>query len=443
MSIFAGAFGIAEKRLDPEFAARDEDPDLSGYLSPSGTRVSSTSAMSLSTFWRCVDLISGTVGLAPTSVVVKAGGRSFPEYGPKPSWMVGPDPSQPNYTTADYFAEATLSLLIDGNFFTVVAPSVANPQVLRLMDPRRIKVRPPNAQEEDLGVSGVRYDVLSTTGQVLATLGADQMLHGWWVRMPGDLRGLSPLEALRRGFGAAIAADDFAARYFGQGAALSFGVEVPGALSEEQKHDLRDQLRHRHAGLSNSHAIGVLTQGAKFVGGLAPTPEQSQMLQTRKFAVEDVARVFGVPPGMVGSQEPGSSSYASAVEWRRQFRDDSVLKFTTKLERQHNRLVSLPDGFTGASDAQAEIVFNLDWVARTDMLARFQAYGEAVQKGFKTPNEVRSDEGLPPQKGGDTLYMQQQMVPIADTGHTKLTEPMVGQDPAGTGPAKQSGSGTF
>lgn len=413
-----------ERRNDPGWLTREDGLEtLSPLSQPSGVLVNRASAMSLSTWWRCVDLISSTVSLAPVSVVVRVGSRSFPEYG-LPAWLSNPDPRDPNYMASDYFGEATLSMLTDGNFFTAVYPSVLDPQVLILLDPALVTVR-----------KGPLYDIRDRrSGRVVATLDPVQMLHGWWIRLPGELRGVSPLEALRRGIGSAIAADEFAGRFFGQGAALAFGVEVPpepggGPMPKEKKEALRDDLTRRHAGVRNSHMIGVLTGGAKFVTGLGPTPEQAQMLETRKFGVEDIARIFGVPPGMAGSQQPGASSYASASEWRQQFRDDSVLKFTAKLERQHGRLLSVPPGISDPN-ARAEVSFDLDWVARANLLDRYQAHGEAVTKGIRTPNEVRHDEGEAPLAGGDRLYMQQQMVPLEDLGKTKLTEPMAGQTPA-------------
>jgi HK97 family phage portal protein len=399
--------GILRDRLsDVRFdrAAWLNDDDGESQPSIAGPAVTSSSALSLSTVWRCVDLISHAVSLAPRDVVVKVGGQSFPEYN-LPPWLSTPNPGNPNYTTDDYFAEQVAATLIEGNWFTAVAPHVFDPQVLTAVPPNRVRVK-----------DGPRYEVLDERGRVQRTLTPAQMLHGWWIKLPGELRGVSPLEKLRRTLGGALAADEYAARFFGQGASLAFGVEVPTALSDEQRENLRDSLKRRHQGLGNSHAIGVLTSGAKFVTGLAPSPEQAQMLETRKFSVEDIARVYGVPPGMVGSQEPGASSYASAIEWRKMFRDDALLKFTANLERMHERLLHPPDALP---DAAVQLRFNLDWVARADLLQRYQAHEAGVRGGFLTPNEARKLEDLPPHKGGgDQLYMQQQMVPIgtAPTG---------------------------
>jgi len=400
--------GILARRLEStrraaEWLTADDGPDY-GAPTPAGVEVTRTSALGLTTIWRCVDLITHAVSLAPTEVVVKIGPSSFVEYD-RPGWLSLPDPTQPNYMIGDYFADLTASTLLDGNYFVDVYPHVLEPIVLTPLDPRRVVVKP-----------GGRYDICDERGHVVAAdRTADTILHGWWLRLPGMLRGISPLEALRRGIASAIAAEEFAGRFFGQGAALAFGVEVPGAMTPEQKEDLRDDLKTKYQGLRKSHAIAILGGGAKFVPGLAPTPEQAQMLATRKFSVEDLCRPYGIPPGMAGSQEPGASSYASRYVDRAQFRDDAVLKFTSKLERQHSRLLQMPASITDQR-ATISMRFNLDWIARTDLLARYQAHSEGVRGGFITPNEARAYEDKPPIEGGDHLYMQQQMVPVEQLG---------------------------
>jgi HK97 family phage portal protein len=388
-----------EARSVADWLVNDDTGD-GGRMTSAGVIVGRREALGLTTYWRCVDLITHAVSGSPASMAVRIGDRVYPEFANVPQWIALPNPADPNYTLADHFAEQTLASLIEGNYFTSVLPSVWEPLVLTAHDPDRVRVRP-----------GPWYDLLDASGKVIITLGPDQMLHGWWMKIPGQLRGIAPLEVHRRGLGGAVAADEFGTRFFGQGAALSFGVEIPGEMTPDQKKDLRDGLKKEHTGIGQAHAIGILTRGGKFVTGLAPTPEQSQMLATRKFSVEDIARIFGVPPGMAGSQEPGASSYASAVEWRRQFRWDVVAKFTDKLRRSYGRLLSVPDSVT-APGAVAELRFDLDWIDRADELSRYQAYEVGVRGGFTTPDEVRGREGKAPRPGGDKLYMQAQMTPV-------------------------------
>lgn len=393
--------GLLARRLTEERSVATwlADDDDDGPRTPSGVRVNMRSALGLTTVWRCVDLLSSTISQAPKDVIVKIGGQSFPEYRNRPDWLSLPNPTDPSQTINDHMSQVALSLLIDGNFFTEAIPNIFLPEALIVHDPTRVDVR-----------SGPLYDIKDANGRVVRTLNPAQMLHGAWIKTAGMLRGIAPLEALRRSIGNSIAAEEHAGRFFGQGASLAFGVEVPGQLTPEQKTNLADQLKTKYAGLKNSHAIGVLTAGAKFVPGLAPTPEQAQMLQTRKFSVEEIARPYGIPPGMVGSQEPGASSYASAEVYHQEFRDYAVLPLARRIEVQYERLLEVPPNVSAGASVQFR--FNLDHIARTNLLARYQAHGEGVQKGFLTPNEARGLEDLGPLAGGDNLYMQQQMVPI-------------------------------
>ena len=408
MGLFADRLAGSVRFSPAEWLARDDDTPNT----PAGIRVDRDSALSLSTMWRCWDLISHAVSLSPREVFLRVQDRSYRQWA-IPSWLDTPDPRDENLSSDDYFGSLALSLLADGNYFVLAVPDVYSPVALIAQDPRLVATP---AGTTDFNLIDPR------TGRVLSTWGPDQMLHGWWFRFPGERRGVSPLEKLRRSIGGAIAADEYAGMYFGQGASLSFGVEVPGVADVDE---LRQTLRRKYSGLGNSHAIGVLQRGAKFVTGLAPTPEQSQMLATRKFAVEDVARIYGVPPGMAGSQEPGASSYASASEWRKEFREDSVLKFTAKLERGHNRcLKAIVPPALDPQGARMELEFDLDWINRVDLKTRMETWEVAVRSGQMTPDEARSKEGRDAQPGGDRLYMQQQMVPITESGKTKATEPI-------------------
>lgn len=396
-----------EIRNDSGWLTRDDDL-IPGPPTASGVLVNRQSALGLTTIWRCVDLLSSAVSQSPKDIIVKIGGKSFPEFA-KPDWLISPNPLDPTYTINDYIAQVAVSLLMDGNYFVSVVPYVFDPQALIVLDPTRVDVKP-----------GPVYDIRDASGRVIKTVGPMEMLHGRWIWPAGQLRGISPLENLRRAMGNAIAAEEHAGRFFGQGAALSFGVEVPGKMDPEKQAQFRDSMRVKYAGLKGAHAIGVLTDGAKFVSGLAPTPEQAQMLATRKFSVEDLCRPYGVPPNMAGSQEPGASSYASADVWRDEFRDYAVLPLAVRIEAQHNRLVSVPDTISDPN-ASAQFKFNLDHVARTSLLSRYQAYAAGVQGGFKTPAQIRALEDDPPvdpmaPDPADRLYMQRQMVPIGDLG---------------------------
>lgn len=387
-----------ELRNDTGWLNRDDDGSY-GPMTPAGVSVDKSAALTITAFWRCVDILASAAAFAPKDLYLKVGGRSFPEF-TRPSWMVTPDPRNPTLTIDDYFLQVATSLLIDGNYYTLAVPSVFDPQLLQVLDPSRVVPKP-------MG----QYEILDERGRVRQTVGAMQMLHGRLFELPGSLKGLSPLEKFRRSLGSAIAAEDFAARFFGQGAALSFGVEVPYAMDPEKLQGLRDSLKAKYVGLRNSHAIGVLADGGKFVTGLAPTPEQAQMLETRKFAVEDIARIFGIPPGMLGSQEPGASSYASAETWKDTYKEITLYPLIARIEKQHSRLLQVPDSVADPT-ASMQFKVNLDAYLRMDAKTRFETYEVGVRSGVLTPNYARDKEDLAPLDGGDQLYMQAQMVPL-------------------------------
>lgn len=382
----------------------DDTTMWDGPLTSSGARVNQDSAMRLSTVWGCVRLLSNTIATAPTDVVVRIGASRFPEF-TKPSWLSNPFPADPSMTWTEHIGQVVTSLLLDGNFFVFVPGSIFDPSVLMVLDPRRVEIKATSSQVP-------YYIVRNAAGQKIAEVDPMRMLHGTWLRMPGALRGISPIEAARQGIGAGLATEDFAARFFGQGTALSFGVEYPGHLTDQQKDDLRESMRKNYASSKKSHSIGVLTDGAKFVTGLGITNEQAQFLETRRFTVEDIAgRIFGIPPHKMGSQEAGASSYNSVEIRNLDYRQDAVLPLARRIEDPYNRLVEVPDGIS-AANASAQFMFNLDGIARADLKTRYEAYGVGIEKGFLKPKDAREKEDLPPADGDDHLYMQSQMVPL-------------------------------
>lgn len=392
---------FSETRFDRAAWLNDDDDD--GARSTSGVKVNRRTALTVPTFLRGMDILASSVAGAPRDVVIKVGSRTFPEFSNVPRWVDEPNPTDPTMTGWRYIYSLVASLVAAGNYFVHAYPNVLAPEVLTPLDPSR--VRTPEGSAD--------FEVLDSRGQVIAVLSPYEMLHGVMYPWSGERRGPSPLDLMARTIGSAVAADDFASTYFAQGAALSFGVEVPTNLTPEQKDQLRDSLKKRHQGNRNAHNIGVLTAGAKFVGGLGPTPEQAQMLETRKFSVEEFARFLGVPPFLLGSQEPGAASYASTTIAKDGFSEFTVLPLVGRIEDQHHRLLA---EFSPVPGGRAKFKLNMDHFLRVDLLARYQAYETGIRSGVLKPDEARDKENLGPVPGGDRIYMQAQMTPIDQLG---------------------------
>lgn len=400
MSLLSSLFGQStDERRD---WLSDDDSMFEGRVTASGQRVTRESALGLSTVWACVRLLTNAIATLPADIVVSLGATRFTLDRPdeRPGWLSTPDPSDPTMTSTEHFAQVAASLLLDGNFFTWAPRGVFSPSPLIVLDPRRVEVK-----------RGPVYEITNEYGQVIERTDAMHMLHGAWLKMPGAVRGLSPIEAARQGIGLGLIAEEFGARFFGQGTTLSYGVEIPGPVTDDQRETLRANLKKRHSGTARAHDVAVLHSGAKFVTGLGVTNEQAQFLELRKFTVEDIARWYGVPPHMVGSQEPGASSYNSVEQRSLEFREYAVLPLVRRIEDPYQRLVEVPNRLRGAN-ASASFRFNIDAIARADIKTRFEAYGAGVTAGILKPDEARALENLAPVPGGNVTYMQQQMVPL-------------------------------
>jgi len=224
------------------------------------------------------------------------------------------------------------------------------------------------------------------------------MIHITELKLPGQLRGVSRIEQVRESLGLSAALQEFSARFFGQGSITSGLIEFPGNLTEEQAKSLVDSYEQAHRGLRRSHRPGVLSGGAKFQK-TGVDPNEAQMLESREFSVEEIARVFRVPLHMIQVAKPGAMSYASVEQNAIQFVTYTLRPYIEKIEIAYSRL--LPEG--------AFIKFNVDGLLRGDIQTRYAAFSTGLQSGFLSINDVRRLEDLRPAEGGDVYR-----VPLAN-----------------------------
>ena len=231
MGILAQRFADDEVR-DRAAWLNDEDGD-GGSRTPSGVRVTARAALGLTTVWRCVDLLSSAVAQSPKDVIVKVGGQSFPEYRNKPGWLTTPNPLDPTYTANDYFAQVALSLLFDGNYFVHVFPYVFDPQVLTVL-------AGPGEGEAGPCTSCPTPSARSSGPWVRWRCSTAWPAARYAARIsPRDAPPGHRLRDRRRGLRRAV---------FRPEGEPVVRRQVPYALTEQDKTDLRDQLRRRYAG---------------------------------------------------------------------------------------------------------------------------------------------------------------------------------------------------
>ncbi len=341
-----------------------------------GTVVTQDTSLRIGAVYACVRLLADTISTLPVDTFYREGGERLP-YRPKPLWLDNPDLGT---SREDHLQQAMVSLLLDGNVFVRIFRNPNGEVVaLTVLDQTRVEVRRNYTTRE------VEYVILN-----VGVLTIDEVLHITELRRPGHLRGVSRIEEVKQGLGLAAALEEFSARFFGQGSTTSGIIEWPGALTQEQAKDLADGYEQGHKGLRRSHRPGVLYGGAKFVK-TGVDPNEAQMLESRQFAVEEIARIFRVPLHLLQVATPGAMSYASVEQNAIQFAQYTLRPIVTKLETAFSSLLPGP----------VFVKFNLDAILRGDIQTRFAAYSTGQQSGFLSVNDIHRLEDMPPADGGD------------------------------------------
>ena len=343
-----------------------------------GTIITQDTSLKIGAVYACVRLLADTISTLPVDTFYREGGARKP-FRPKPLWVENPDIGT---AREDHLQQAMVSLLLDGNVFIRIFRSRTG-EILSLvvLDPTRVEVRRNPATRE------IEYVLDAGTG---TTLRADEVLHITELRKPGALRGISRIDEVKQSLGLASALEEFSARFFGQGSVTAGIIEWPGNLTREQAKDLASGFEDGHRGLKRSHRPGVLFGGAKFVK-TGVDPNEAQMLESRQFAVEEIARIFRCPLHLLQVSTPGAMSYASVEQNAIQFAQYTLRPIISKFETALSSLLPGP----------AFVKFNLDAILRGDIQTRFAAYSTGQLAGFLSVNDIHRLEDMPPADGGD------------------------------------------
>ena len=370
--------------------------DSFAFTTEAGTNIDQVQAMKINAFYACVLLISDTISTLPVDSFIRRDGDRVP-YRPQPTWVQRPDV---DLLRSEHYQQVLISLLLDGNAFVRVFRDNSG-QVINLVviDPYRVTVTRNKVTRE------IEYII---DEDEFKPVSKRDMLQITELRKAGELRGMSRVTELKDNLGLTTALQSFASRFFGQGATTSGIIETAQSLNSDQAKQLVDGFNQRHSGFRKSNRTGLLTGGAKFVR-TGVNPDEAQMLDSRKLAIEEVARMFRVPPHMIGVTTPGAMSYASVEQNNINFVTHTLRPYVAKIEDAYSAL--LPDA--------AFIRFNVDGLLRGDFATRMNGYSIGSQAGFLSVNDIRRFEDLRPVEGGDVYR-----VPLAnvDLGAASLVE---------------------
>ena len=353
--------------------------DSFAFTTESGANIDQDTSMRISAFYSCVLLISDTISTLPVDSFIRRDGNRVP-YRPRPAWIQKPDI---DLLRSEHYQQVLVSLLLDGNAYVrIFRDSRGDVANLVCLDPTRIQVKRNPATKK------IEYIIDNYDSGIVQS---SEMLHITEIRKPQALTGLSRVTELKDNLGLASALQSFAARFFGQGATTNGVIEYPGKLTLEQAKNLQTGFDNAHKGFKKAHKTGILDSGAKYVK-TGVNPDEAQMLESQKFAIEQVARMFRIPPHMIGITSAGAMSYASVEQNNINFVVHTLRPYISKLEDAYSTL--LPN--------EAFMKFNVDGLLRGDYTTRIQGYSIGLQSGFYSVNDVRRFEDLRPVDNGDT-----------------------------------------
>ena len=376
--------------------------------SASGKQVNERTSMQMTAVYSCVRILSEAVASLPLNVYryTDTGGK---EKAINHSlYRLLHDEPNPEMSSFIFRETLMTHLLLWGNAYA---------QIIRNGKGEVIALYPlmPDRMAVDRDSHGRLYykyrksnDDAPTMESGVVSLAPSDVLHVPGLGFDG-LVGHSPIAMAKNAIGLAIAAEEYGSKFYANGAAPSGVLEHPGTLKDPTR--VRDSWNSTFGGSSNSHKVAVLEEGMKYTP-ISISPNEAQFLETRKFQINEIARIFRVPPHMVGDLEKSSFSNIEqqSLEFVKYTLDPWVIRWEQALYRTL---------LTEEEKKTYFFKFNVEGLLRGDYQSRMQGYATARQNGWMSANDIRELEDLdkiPAELGGDLYLINGNMLPLESAG---------------------------
>lgn len=368
-----------------------------GDRSPAGPAVTTSTVLGLSTAWACIRLNAGVIGGLPC-MVYRGPSTRREEARDHPLFRVLHDAPNSEQTALEFWEYCAAALELRGNFFAEKIMLGERLVALQPFHPDQVQPYRVN------GVGVIRYVV--TQGTRRRDLAADQVLH---IRgFGGDpLGGVSTLTVGRSVFGLAMAQEQNASAVMANGMRPAGVIRFEDAMKGDQRDRAEDIMAEKYASAMNAGRPLVLDRGQKWEA-IQMAPDDAQMLQSRAFSVEEVCRLFGTPPVLIGHTEKVSAWGTGLEQIKLGWLQFSLMQRLERIEQSVKRQLLTPADIA----AGIEVEFNVEGFLRGDSRGRAAYYNSGLGAGWLTINEVRAKENLPPIPGGDVPRIQSQNVPV-------------------------------
>ena len=404
------------------FKSRDKPTDRtagSGYSfflgnSASGKYVTERSAMQMTAVYCCVRILSEAVASLPLQFYRYTDDGGKEKAVDHPIYFLLHDEPNPEMTSFIFRETLMTHLLLWGNAFAqIIRNGKGEVVTLYPLMPDRMKVD--RDEHGKLYYEYTVYDADDVRGRKGTNkIGRTVRLQPYDVlHIPGlgfdGLVGYSPIAMAKNAIGLAIATEEYGSKFFANGAAPSGVLEHPGTIKDPSR--VRESWQATFGGSGNANKIAVLEEGMKYTP-ISISPEQAQFLETRKFQIDEIARIFRVPPHMIGDLE--KSSFNNIEQQSLEFVKYTLDPWVSRWEQAMVRALLTPE-----EKKKYFFKFNVDGLLRGDYQSRMNGYAVGIQNGFMSPNDVRNLEELdliPDELGGNKYFINGNMVSLVDAG---------------------------
>ena len=405
MGIFSGLFRSRDK---PQNRTMGSAYSFFFGGSTAGKRVNERSAMQMTAVYSCVRILAEAVAGLPLHLY------RYKEDGGKekaidhPLYLLLHDEPNPEMSSFVFRETLMTHLLLWGNAYA---------QIIRNGKGEVIALYPlmPDRMTVDRDRDGKLYyeytvstDDTPTVKGTVVRLNSSDVLH-----IPGlgfdGLVGYSPIAMAKNAIGMAIACEEYGAKFFANGAAPGGVLEHPGTIKDPGR--VRESWQSTFGGSGNANKIAVLEEGMKYTP-IGISPEQAQFLETRKFQINEIARIFRVPPHMVGDLE--KSSFSNIEQQSLEFVKYTLEPWLVRWEQSIQRTLFSPE-----EKKRYFAKFNVEGLLRGDYASRMSGYATARQNGWMSANDIRELENMdriPAEEGGDLYLINGNMLPLGNAG---------------------------
>ena len=376
--------------------------------STSGKAVTERSAMQMTAVYSCVRILAEAIAGLPLHLYTyKEDGGKEKAIG-HPLYLLLHDEPNPEMSSFVFRETLMTHLLLWGNAYA---------QIIRNGKGEVVALYPlmPNRMTVDRDSSGQLFYSYQMNNSDAPTMKAGTVIlkPSDVLHIPGlgfdGLVGYSPIAMAKNAIGLAIATEEYGAKFFANGATPGGLLEYPGTVKDPDR--VRESWNKGFSGSQNAGKVAILEEGMKYTP-ISIAPEQAQFLETRKFQINEIARIFRVPPHMVGDLE--KSSFSNIEQQSLEFVKYTLDPWVVRWEQSLSRAL-----FTPEEKKQYFFKFNVEGLLRGDYQSRMNGYATARQNGWMSANDIRELENLdriPAEEGGDLYLINGNMLPLVHAG---------------------------